>query len=800
MKALLASGEVPFELDMDRLYEYLHYEYVWEPESAIRGVKKLPAGHRMVVNLQNGQSQVEAYWNLSDSPPCSDDPIDRLDAELQESCRLTARADVPLGIALSGGLDSSLIAALTAHHATQPVHAITIGYDGVPHCDEREQALQLATSLNIEHHTVELAPDQVALNFPDLIHSLDEPLSDISASGYFALAQRSRALGIPVLLYGLGADELCWGYRYCQEALRQLIRKRTSFVQDAIPWQEYLLPSPIDPMALTNSGACTQIKRSLRGLREAFRDQSHPDHLILPELLPTFLHMKRRAQAVFHPDWLEHRLESQLTDHLHHCGWADDPSTALITLLQRSYLQSNGLNQNDRIGMFHSIESRMPLVDANLSSLLIGLQKSHPLPAGKSWFRSIAKRYLPAALLDLPKQGFTPPVYDWNQAIFAAHGHFLEDGKLCQLGILRPEVARRYARSAFRFSQEELLPYRLLVLELWIRSMESIVMEATQQSFPSSPNEASNHGHPEEPTITLFTVPKAFTGETAKRQHNAISSWKAMVPQAEIFLIGDEPGIAEACQQHGVRHLPQLAHNGSGTPFVSDAFRQAELHACAETLCYFNADILLCTPLTRPLQVLSQQWAHFLAVGRRWNLTIDQSLQEIPDWATLLPKQAREENALDRLNAIDYFVFPKGSLGPLRPFLIGRPAWDNYTLYQARRRQLPLVDLTEAVTIIHQKHDYGHIPGGSGATWDGFENQENWNLLGEFTQAFDIRHCTWALQEGGHLAPAKLLPWWRRIGYLLRLHPRAYGVITALHDFLQRSMEVGKRALKTDQR
>jgi asparagine synthase (glutamine-hydrolysing) len=146
---------------------------------------------------------------------------------------------------------------------------------------------------------------------------------------------------------------------------------------------------------------------------------------------------------------------------------------ALTRLVSATYLRVNGIAQGDRLGMASSVEMRLPLVDHELVETIIGLRKRRSdlgLPP-KAWLKEAVSDLLPPAVLDRPKRGFEPPVRQWHEAIFAAHGDSLRDGYLTQAGVLKAEGADRLARGEFPADATCPLSFKALVLEQWCRSM-----------------------------------------------------------------------------------------------------------------------------------------------------------------------------------------------------------------------------------------------------------------------------------------------------------------------------------------
>ena len=137
MKALMRSGEIDFALDAEAVHLYFHYQYVPEPRTAVAGVSKLPAATLLVVELEPWRVEERSYWSMAAAPSIKGDEVERLRESLDEAARLTVRADVPVGVALSGGLDSAVVAALAKRHRPDGITALTVGYAGRPDHDER---------------------------------------------------------------------------------------------------------------------------------------------------------------------------------------------------------------------------------------------------------------------------------------------------------------------------------------------------------------------------------------------------------------------------------------------------------------------------------------------------------------------------------------------------------------------------------------------------------------------------------------------------------------------------------------
>jgi hypothetical protein len=249
--------------------------------------------------------------------------------------------------------------------------------------------------------------------------------------------------------------------------------------------------------------------------------------------------------------------------------------------------------------------------------------------------------------------------------------------------------------------------------------------------------------------ITLFAIPKAFTGEAAVIQRNAIASWTRLRPEVEILLVGDDEGVAEAAAEAGARHVAHVDRTALGTPHLSSAFALAREASSERLLAYVNADILLLRDFVAAVRRI--RFPSFLCAGRRWNVPIHESLDPGADYEQRLRALVVAHGTLDLPDAIDYFVLDRsGPLTELPPFAVGRPGWDNWMIYRARSLGIPVVDATRAITAIHQAHGYEHVPEASGYRWYGPEAEANFELI-RGIERFQTRHATHVLTRYGVL-------------------------------------------------
>lgn len=475
LRALLESGRVPRELDPVAVDLFFHYQYIPEPLTAVRGVRKLDAGEWLSVDLRERGRTARHYWSMEEAPPLEGDPAQTIRAELEEVSELVVRSDVPVGVALSGGLDSSVVAAFTARRYPGKMQAFSVGYPGRPPYDERTEAAQLAQYLDIPFHEIELRTEEMRDFFPELVALRDDPIADISGYGYYAVARAAREHGVPVLLQGQGGDELFGAYDWLRLAYQEnrLKEQAVRWGWAALPRYLRLKPPPgLRPWQLhlwfqTGCGLQTGIRLFRRHRRLG------ANRLIFFDTHIDFKEAAQRCRTLYHPAFVERLNAAQ--------RWIPEEllvgkprlDIALTALVAKTYLRENGVAQGDRLAMASSVEMRLPLLDYRLVEKVIGLRKRHTdfrLPK-KYWLRAAVRDVLPGWVLERPKRGFQPPVQEWYQALKQNYGDTLLGGCLVQQLILSPHGAQ--ALTAARIPIKTVTPvyFKALVLEVWCRSV-----------------------------------------------------------------------------------------------------------------------------------------------------------------------------------------------------------------------------------------------------------------------------------------------------------------------------------------
>ncbi len=267
-----------------------------------------------------------------------------------------------------------------------------------------------------------------------------------------------------------------------------------------------------------------------------------------------------------------------------------------------------------------------------------------------------------------------------------------------------------------------------------------------------------------DPLITIFSAPKPFTDpQIATIQRNALTSWTKL-PEVRVVLLGDEPGLAEVAAELGVLHLRELPRSPSGAPRMDAMFRLAREASPTPLYAIVNADILLLEDFVETAKKVAEQRKKFVLMGQRWDLEQSTLLDFSTGWQAKLRAKVTSQGSLHRPAGSDYFLFPIVCYAKIPPFTIGRAGWDNWMIYHARQSGFPAIDATAEVLVIHQNHNYAHLPGGQ-PHYKHPETDENIRLAGGRAMTrFTLLDTDFRL-ENGQIRPQKLdaARLWRRI-------------------------------------
>jgi asparagine synthase (glutamine-hydrolysing) len=411
VRALLASGLVPARISAEAIPGYLLFGSVCEPETLVEGVSSLPPGHRMIFAAENRVSAApvpKRYWDAPvetrESAPAPE-TARRTRALLEKAVEGHLIADVPVGVFLSSGLDSTAIAAL-ASRARAPIHTFTVAFaDADKDFSEAEIARRTATRLKTDHRELTLSGDEVLSRLDEAIQGFDQPSMD-GINTYF-VSWAARQSGLKVALSGLGSDELFGGYGTFASTPK--ISRAMRFAR--------MLPPPLRALvanALSRSNRFGSTPDSSRKATAAVLDPAALPHpyfftrlLFTPENAADGLHSAYSA-------WKNSPSYQSFADSTARARSMDD-FTAVSWLELRSYMLNTLLRDTDAMSMRHSLEVRVPFLDAPLVDYVLSLPEKakHPTARPKSLLVEALRDVFPEEILAQQKRTFTFPWENW---------------------------------------------------------------------------------------------------------------------------------------------------------------------------------------------------------------------------------------------------------------------------------------------------------------------------------------------------------------------------------------------------
>ena len=384
--------------DLASAYALLQFEYLPGALSGWRNIEKLPAGG--LLTFQHGRVTVERWW----SPPrpgalaANADAVGQLDSLLHDAVRRQVVADVPLGIFLSGGLDSSVLTAIAAR-AVPGITALTVRAGGGDF-DETPHAVAAARHIGVRHEIVELAASDMNAAFDAICTHLSDPLADSSLLPTYLVCRAARA-SMTVALGGDGADELFAGYpNFRVQRFARLMQSLPRALGDALGAALDVLPPARGYMNLR-----FRLAQLAQGFGEPVAHQSF-------QWMAPF--GRRRMAGLWHADIAQPRLAGAAfaaIDAAAEAAGAGDIQQLLHQFLL-TYLPDDILVKSDRAAMFNSLEVRAPFLHRPLAEFAAALPLDQKLRngSGKHILKQVARRYLPDALIDRKKHGFAVPI------------------------------------------------------------------------------------------------------------------------------------------------------------------------------------------------------------------------------------------------------------------------------------------------------------------------------------------------------------------------------------------------------
>ncbi len=458
VKALLQHPDCPRELDAGNLSKYLAYEYVPSPHCIFKGIHKLPAGHWLT--WQNGQTHVRRYWDLTFSTGADHRTENEIAEELRQRLREAVRArlisEVPLGVFLSGGLDSSSVVAMMAElMPPSRIKTFAIGFEEKSF-DESAHARRVATFFGTDHHEQILQSRTLLDILPEVAAFLDEPLADASIIPTYLLSKFTRQ-HVTVALGGDGGDELFAGYPTFQA------HRMARFYKVPLAMHERLLRplAELLPVSNDNISFDFKVKRFLRGIgpRPEIRDQ-----IWMGSFTPA------EQRALLQGNAPEIDAYSDIFEAEKNCG-ASNTLERLIYLYCKFYLQDCILTKVDRASMACSLEVRAPFLDHAFVEFANAIPIDLKLKGLKTKYilKKAMQNKLPPEIVGRRKKGFGIPVAQWfRHELRGLMLDTLSESRIRSQGIFNPAEITRLVDEHLRGAKDNRKQlWTLFIFQLW---------------------------------------------------------------------------------------------------------------------------------------------------------------------------------------------------------------------------------------------------------------------------------------------------------------------------------------------
>jgi asparagine synthase (glutamine-hydrolysing) len=457
LTALRAGASLAGELSVQAIDAFFVFGYIPGPGTILRDVRQLPPGHLLTWEHSTGTVAERQYWAPLPMPsgpaPLLGELVEETHMLLEASIKSRMIADVPLGVFLSGGVDSSLVTALAVRSSAAPVKTFTVGYD-VGGVNELEPARRVAQALGTSHREFILTEDDVRTRVPAVLATLDQPIADQALVASHALAEGARR-EVTVAVGGEGADELFGGYpryRWLGRSLRL----------------HQLVPAPV------LAGAAHAMERMpmpgrARRLRELFTPGPslgrHVDWVTdrRVTLRPRLYGPRLRSSITEQASWL-----NLMTPNV---PGLDGDVARIMRLDQTLWLPDDVLAKADRASMLVSLEVRTPYLDRRLAEFAAMVPASvHCQGRGKSLLRGVLARVLPEIQPTRPKAAFRVPAAEWLRGSLAPLiSDQLRDGSLYRDGWFdRGAVGRLAMEHQSRTQDWSAVLWHILSLGLWM--------------------------------------------------------------------------------------------------------------------------------------------------------------------------------------------------------------------------------------------------------------------------------------------------------------------------------------------
>ena len=485
IKAIIASGIYRPEPDLISIHTPVHFQV--HPYTGFKGVFKLAAGN--CLQWKNRKLETRQYWKITPTEDRSlpeQEVAGKLDWLLKDSVRLQMIADVPVGVLLSGGLDSSILTALMVRNTHLPVNAFTIKFKEKDRrlqgsVDDSHYARIVAEKFHLKHNVIEIEPDILDL-LPKMIWHLDRPVADPSVINTYLISQEAYKNGIKVLINGMGGDEIFSGYRihlaclkadtyqkYLPGAVRRSIERQASLMHESTQRRNLKYLRWIKSFLAFAS--LPQMERYMTAYNSALSRENFPHYFANPPMKYEETSYYRRVREYYNNTDVSYL-------------------TRICYLDTLIYLPDHNLTYSDKASMAASVEGRPALTDHRLVEFMFSLPPEYRIHGNKQKYilKKVAEKYLPKQIINRPKAAFSVPLRSWLRVeLKDMVEELLSERSIKNRGIYSyPFVKTLIENNRKGLADNSQLIFRLMVNELWQRIFFDQHMKPYAAAYPAT--------------------------------------------------------------------------------------------------------------------------------------------------------------------------------------------------------------------------------------------------------------------------------------------------------------------------
>lgn len=469
IKAILADPSVQAPVDLASMDRFLTYSYTPGETTLFKNIRKIPAGHYAVI--KNGRLSLRQYWDLSFSNRSQnkrslEDCSRELDGVLQKTIREHMIADVPVGVLLSGGVDSTAVLSYATEHTGHPISTFTVGFDGQHFADERPYARLAAERYGSDHHEMTLTAAEFRDFLPRFVWHMEEPVCEPPAIALFYVTQMARK-HVTVLLSGEGGDEAFAGYP----------DYRTLFWMEQVKRSLGAARKPVGQLAawLTGFPGLSRVRRYLPLMQLPFEDYyfsrtADPFQFLNPFKKDLYTR-DFKAQLAF--SW---RRDEEPLDRMLSTTRNLDSLSRMLYIDTKTWLPDDLLIKADRMTMANSLELRVPFLDHHVLEFAASLPRDYKIRGWQTKYllkHTLAPR-VPAKILKRKKAGFPVPYGTWMRGeLWDDIASTLTDPGTVARGLFRPETIQKILLENRRSGAYSKEVFSLFILELWQRTFSN---------------------------------------------------------------------------------------------------------------------------------------------------------------------------------------------------------------------------------------------------------------------------------------------------------------------------------------